>query len=256
MTKKQELTLLLEEGKTFASTDIFNCPLDEKIKLDTWINKVNLFAKNRLIDNELKKEITDVCFFKDSKGLKTTYQSLTALLLSLVSYITTEQNTDNNIHGDIINSTKNIPTQENKKYDVFISHAYKDKLEFVNDLCTEIKKLGVNVFYDTDIFSWGDKWKQKIYEGTEKSEFAIIVISDNFFGREWTEKELKEFLERQNVSGQKIILPLLYNITFDDLESKYPSLCDIQCIKASDYNNTEICVLFARELIKRLKGLQ
>lgn len=140
-----------------------------------------------------------------------------------------------------------------KKYDVFISHANKDKLSYVNDLNKVIKKLGVNIFYDTDVLSWGDNFKQVILDGTAESEFAIIVISKNFFGREWTERELNEFLAQQNASGQKTVLPLLYGITFDELKEKYPTLGDIQAITTKDYTKPEIAILLAKELIKRYK---
>lgn len=140
-----------------------------------------------------------------------------------------------------------------KKYDVFISHANKDKLSYVNDLNKVIKQLGINVFYDTDVLSWGDDFKQVLLTGTAESEFAIIVISKNFFGREWTERELNEFLARQNANGQKIILPLLYGITVDELKSQYPTLGNIQAIKSSDYSKSKIAILLAKELIKRYK---
>ena len=85
-------------------------------------------------------------------------------------------------------------------------------------------------------------------------EFAIIVISENFFGREWTERELKEFLNRQNKSGQKIILPILHNITIDDLRKKYPSIADIQALSSKQKSCDEIAILFAKEFIERLKN--
>ena len=153
-------------------------------------------------------------------------------------------------------STSFVQTANNssrKKYDVFISHANKDKLSYVNDLNRAIKKLGINVFYDTDVLSWGDNFKQVILDGTAKSEFAIIVISKNFFDREWTERELDEFLAQQNATGQKIVLPLLYGVTFDELKEKYPTLGDIQAITSKDYTKPEIAILLAKELIKRYK---
>lgn len=143
---------------------------------------------------------------------------------------------------------------DRKEYDVFISHATKDKMSYVNELFFALRKLGVQIFYDSEEISWGDKWKQAILEGTEKSEFAIIVISKNFFGREWTERELSEFFQRQNSSQQKIVLPLLYNITREDVLAQYPFLEEIQYISSEDYSIEEICILFAKELIKRLKG--
>lgn len=157
----------------------------------------------------------------------------------------------------------NIPTktyaivdnhQENALYDVFISHANKDKNDYVNELKKSIDKLKINVFYDKDTLEWGDKWKDKILEGVEKAEFAIIVISENFFDREWTEKELNEFLSRQNANGQKIILPILHNITTSQLKEKYPDVADIQVLSSSEHSCDEIALLFAGQLIKRLKS--
>ena len=140
-----------------------------------------------------------------------------------------------------------------KQYDVFISHASKDKNVYVDSLNAAVRKLGLNIFYDTDVLSWGDNWKQVILDGTKSSEFAIIVISNNFFDREWTERELGEFLSRQNENHQKIVLPLLYGISLDELKEHYPELGDIQCVSADEHNIEEIVILLARELIKRYR---
>ena len=139
-------------------------------------------------------------------------------------------------------------------YDVFISHANADKIEYVDQLKQSLDKLRIGVFYDKDTLEWGDKWKDKILEGVKQAEFAIIVISENFFGREWTEKELHEFLNRQNSSGQKIILPILHNITAAQLKEKYPAVADIQGLSSENYSCDEIALLFAGQLIKRLKA--
>lgn len=151
------------------------------------------------------------------------------------------------------NETKSNIRTNTKDYDVFISHANKDKSDYVDELYLTLRKLGVNIFYDSDVLSWGDNWKQVILDGTEKSEFAIIVISENFFGREWTERELEEFLKRQNANGQKIVLPLLHNVTLEKLVEIYPDLGDIQMISTDRFSKEEITIFFAKELIKRLK---
>ena len=140
-----------------------------------------------------------------------------------------------------------------KMYDVFLSHASADKISYVEDLKQTLDVLGIDIFYDKDTIEWGDAWKQKIYEGLEKSEFAIIVISEHFFGREWTEEELKNLLERQNAEGQKLILPILHNITTAQLKEKYPKVADIQAIESKDNSYEKIALLFARQLIKRYK---
>ena len=146
-----------------------------------------------------------------------------------------------------------LRNNEFKKYDVFISHANKDKSDYVEDLYLTIKKLGIEVFYDKETFDWGDNWKQKIYDGVESSEFAIIVISNNYFGREWTENELHAFLNRQNSNGEKIILPLLHGISISDLTKQYPELGDIQAICDSQYDVKDVAILFAKQLLKRYR---
>ena len=159
----------------------------------------------------------------------------------------------NELKRSTISKDTKSNSKSHKKYDVFISHASADKEDYVDLLNASVKRLGINVFYDSDVLSWGDNWKQVILDGTADSEFAVIVISKKFFGREWTEKELHEFLSQQNESGQKIVLPLLYNITLDELKAHYPELGDIQCISADRYSKEEVTILLAKELIKRYK---
>lgn len=140
------------------------------------------------------------------------------------------------------------------KFDVFISHANKDKSTYIDELKSSIDRLGVNVFYDKDTLEWGDNWKQKLLEGINSAEFAIVVISENFFGREWTEKELNNFLNRQNSTGQKIILPILHNITINDLQTKYAHIADLQALDSSKFTCDQIALLFAKQLIKRIRS--
>ena len=153
---------------------------------------------------------------------------------------------------EIIKAKESIKATR-KKYDVFISHATKDKEDFVDELNGEIKKLGVNIFYDSDVIKWGDNWKEAILSGIEQAEFAIIVISENFFGREWTEKELNDFLTRQNESGQTIVLPILHNVSVQQMKEKYSKLFEIQAIEAGKNSVEGIAILFAERLIKRFR---
>lgn len=154
----------------------------------------------------------------------------------------------------MVNERKVESPVRDKKYDLFISHASNDKITYVRGLYEVLSQLGINIFYDEDSITWGDRWKDKILEGTASSEFAIIVISNSFFGREWTERELHEFLQRQNDSEQKMILPLLFGVSQEQLEEKYPQLADIQYLDTTKHSFESIAILFAKELIKRLRG--
>lgn len=166
----------------------------------------------------------------------------------------------NEMLNNLISSNKSNKNRKDgnitmKEHDVFISHANKDKEDFVEDLYRSLNKLGVDIFYDKESLEWGDDWKDKILNGTKNAEFAIIVISENFFDREWTERELSEFLNRKNKNGQKLILPIMHNISAEELRNKYPNVADIQAIDSKKYTSDEIALMFAKQLIKRLKSV-
>ena len=147
--------------------------------------------------------------------------------------------------------TSNVPFQ----YDVFVSHAKDNKAEFVDGLTATLEKLGISIWYDANIIDWGDRWKLQIFNGLKKCRFGIVVISPEFLGREWTEKELNDLLQRQNETGEKVILPILYKMTVDEMKERYPQLADFQArtIKP-DEDPRDIVIDFARILIRALKG--
>ena len=206
-------------------------------KYNKWINDLRVFHSTLPSDCPLKDELGQKHYYKDSSV--STVKHIIGLLESIKEWTA-------------IRKREKI-MKESKTYDVFLSHASQDKSDYVDALYMTLRKLGIRIFYDSDILSWGDKWKQVILNSTNNSEFAIIVISENFFGREWTEKELTEFLNRQNDDGQKLVLPLLYNVTIDRLKEVYPQLGDIQVLETKDHSKEEIAILFAKELIKRIR---
>ncbi|MCR5636146.1 MAG: toll/interleukin-1 receptor domain-containing protein [Clostridiales bacterium] len=205
---------------------------------DQWMNEIKTFNERYLQQHPLYKSINET--FYRYKREDSAFDTMMGYLRALAD-------------DEEFWETSELMEKTNM-YDVFISHASKDKLDYVDKLKESLDKLGVKVFYDKDTIEWGDNWKNNIMEGVQKAEFAIIVISENFFGREWTELELDEFLHRQNTTGQKIILPIFYNITDKQLKDKYPEVADIQGLKSSEHSCDEITLLFARQLIKRLKS--
>ena len=141
------------------------------------------------------------------------------------------------------------------EFDVFVSHANDNKQSFVDSLSVGLNRLGIKVWYDSSILDWGDDWKAKIKEGLEKSRFGIVVLSPQFIGREWTTKELTELLNRQNERHEKVVLPLLYNLTVDDMKAKYPDLAPIQARSIrEDEDAKDVVIDFARILIRALKN--
>lgn len=243
--EKEVHGLLQRANKIKSTADGVNLNNGFNSEIQIWINDFEIFSDKYLKSHTFNKRIESILFHRTPS----TFDDLFAILKS----ISTDTEYINRMNGM---TTTEVPSYQAKtvpEYDVFLSHANKDKEAFVDDLYNSLCKLGVKIFYDKEELEWGDDWKQKIYNGTSKSEFAIIVISENFFDREWTEKELKEFLNRQNRNGQKLILPILHNITMEQLRDKYPSIADIQAIDSSKYECDHIALLFAKQLIKRLK---
>lgn len=244
---EEQLDELLKRSKSIKRPINVGLNMDEYNKpSEIWVNDVEIFYNNYLKEHVLGQRIKTILFHR---GLDA-YTDLVACLES----IRKDQAFIDKMNGI---TTVEVPKYQAKtlpEYDVFISHANQDKGELIEELYQSLKKLGVNIFYDKEELEWGDNWKEKILNGTKKAEFAIIVISENFFGREWTERELVEFLNRQNRNGQKLILPILHNISVEQLKVKYPAVADIQAIDSAKYNCDEIALLFAKQLIKRLKN--
>lgn len=246
---ERKLDDLITRSKKLTAPDIFSDvqSQDEMNKVEVWMNDVQIFTSQYLKDHPLKSRMDSLLFHRTVGD----YEKVVSCLKSI-------RNDQNFI--DRVNNvqTVSVPAYQAKtlpEYDVFISHANADKEALIEELNESLTKLGVKIFYDKEELEWGDNWKDKILNGTQKAEFAIIVISQNFFDREWTERELNEFLNRQNRNGQKLILPILHNITVQQLKEKYPTVADIQAIDASKYTCDQIALLFARQLIKRLKSV-
>lgn len=52
--------------------------------------------------------------------------------------------------------TEKKEEQDMPEYDVFVSHAWEDKGDFVDKFVEELQNLGIKVWYDTSQIKWGD----------------------------------------------------------------------------------------------------
>ena len=236
---------LLKQGEKYADSELGKGKLDGPT--EEWLNDVDIFNQRYLKDHPLYNKISTLIIHRSNGVCKNIFSALKS--------VSKDKEFINQMNGIEKTMVENWQAKSIPEYDVFISHANKDKNNLVEDLYNALNKLGIKIFYDKETLEWGDNWKDRILKGTQKSEFAIIVISENFFDREWTEKELNEFLNRQNRNGQKLILPIIHNITMEQLTKKYPEVADIQAIDSQKYSCDEIALMFAKQLIKRLKNM-
>ena len=113
-----------------------------------------------------------------------------------------------------------------KQWDVFISHASEDKEDFVEPLAKALQLSGLKVWYDKTALTVGDRLRQKIDEGLAQSRYGIVVLSHNFFAKQWPKEELEGLFAKEiaGVPGLKVILPVWHSITAREVAQYSPML--------------------------------
>jgi len=124
-------------------------------------------------------------------------------------------------------------------WDVFISHASEDKETVARPLRDALKRLGVSVWLDEAEMRIGHSLRRKIDDGIRSSRFGVVVLSDSFFGKGWTNHELDGLVTR-TVAGQQSLLPIWHDLTADKVMAYSPSIADKVAMKTDDYSIEQI----------------
>lgn len=113
------------------------------------------------------------------------------------------------------------------EYDVFVSHAWEDKEDFVDEFVSELRKQGLKVWYDTDKLKWGDSMREKIDKGLSKSRYGVVILSPNYISGQkyWTKTELNGLFQVETING-KTILPIWHNLTKKQVTEYSPIIAD------------------------------
>jgi len=118
-------------------------------------------------------------------------------------------------------------------WDLFISHASEDKDCLVRPLAEELRKYGVDVWYDEFSLNLGDSLTESINKGLSNSKFGLLIISKAFFEKRWTDYELKSLLTKE-INGQKVILPVWHDVNPQYVASKNLYLADKKAISSNE----------------------
>lgn len=111
------------------------------------------------------------------------------------------------------------------KWDFFISHASEDKDAIARKLADGLKNEGFRVWFDEFTLTLGDSLRRSIDQGLSESKFGIVILSDNFFSKDWPQKELDALVSKER-NGIKIILPVWHKIRHDEIVKYSPLLAD------------------------------
>ena len=138
-------------------------------------------------------------------------------------------------------------------YDVFISHASEDKISYVDGLVEALRTKGIKVWYDKNQIAWGNSIRQSIDDGLRKSKFAIIVLSEHYMRKYWTNREFNAIFAKESIYGQTI-LPIWHNITKDQVIGYSPMLLDINALNSAVLTVDEIADAFVSKLNYVING--
>jgi hypothetical protein len=118
-------------------------------------------------------------------------------------------------------------------FDVFICHASEDKDEFVRPLAERLKENHIEVWYDEFSLKVGDSLRRSIDIGLAKSRYGIVVLSKNFFSKQWPQWELDGLVQMQNEAKTNLILPIWHNISKKEVLTFSPPLADKVAIRSA-----------------------
>ena len=124
-------------------------------------------------------------------------------------------------------------------YDVFISHSTADKPGFVELLAERLRRAGVRVWYDDYVVGWGDSISGSIARGLAESRYGIVVLSRSFLRGGWSRHELRGLLQREIHVG-KTILPILHDISMEEVREFDASLADMRALDTSRHDLDQI----------------
>ena len=138
---------------------------------------------------------------------------------------------------DVRKQHLSIPTETSssemgKPYDFFISHASEDKDEVVRDLAECLRSKGAKVWYDEFTLKVGSRLRREIDRGLVNSRFGIVVVSHNFFAKDWPQREL-DGLFALDTEKESRILPIWHKVSKDEVIRYSPTLADIRALNTA-----------------------
>jgi len=94
-----------------------------------------------------------------------------------------------------------------RKHDVFISHAWEDKDAIARPLAHELQRRGFKVWFEESTLKPGDSLRRGIDQGLTNSRFGVVIVSQHFIAKQWTQCELDSLNARQLTNGQTSSCP-------------------------------------------------
>jgi hypothetical protein len=115
-----------------------------------------------------------------------------------------------------------------EEYDAFISFATEDS-DFATEIAFELKRNGLSVWFAPISLKVGEKLLDAIEKGLDSTKYGILLISDHYLEKGWTNYEM-DILIRQSIEKNKTILPIWYGVDKIKVGARHPGLAGIVAI--------------------------
>ncbi|MEQ9302623.1 MAG: toll/interleukin-1 receptor domain-containing protein, partial [Marinoscillum sp.] len=117
-------------------------------------------------------------------------------------------------------------------YDAFLSFAVEDKIEVATELYHKLEEQGLKVWYSGRELVYGISIQESIREGLNKSRYAVLIITKNYFKTNYAQQELGALWSRE-LDGHQVIIPVFHNISPQEVGFENPALAERWAVSTS-----------------------
>jgi len=124
-------------------------------------------------------------------------------------------------------------------WDVFISHDSTDS-EFARDVYQGLFRRRVHCWFDQAVLKPGDSLTEQIDKGLNKSDYAVLILSENYIDNVgWASDEWQGLRSLAVAEEDNIIIPIWFDVSADDVRDFSPWLSQIVAIQATSVEDDD-----------------
>lgn len=128
---------------------------------------------------------------------------------------------------------------DGEKWDIFLSHDSDDS-QLADSIYSALEDRDIKCWLDDAVLELGDSLTQQIDHGLTNSDYAVIIVSENFVDNVgWASDEWEALRSRDAAEDEKVILPVWYNISKSKVQSFSPWLAEKIAIAVSSSDEGE-----------------
>jgi hypothetical protein len=121
-------------------------------------------------------------------------------------------------------------TEERNKRErprAFIAHDNRNKKDIAEPIALQLQKWMCTVWFDQYSLRVGDSLREGIEKGLKECHKCILILTPDFLNNNgWTRREYDSVFTRELVEKRKVILPVWYNVSVEDVYKYSPILAD------------------------------